>query len=139
MEQTTAVQVSTWKQLEHIFQCNLSSSNAIKWLRPSSRTVLHRNFNELRLALSDSPLYLKGIVPSPHVFPALHFACNALNVSRVWPSEILESLVDPSFRSYGFTRVSQKCMRRWINSSWTLVTFWISAIGNIWGRTRTPS
>ena len=91
MEQTTAIQVSTWKQLEHIFQCNLSSSNAIKWLRPSSRTALLRNFNELRLALSDSPLYLKG-VPSPHVFPALHFACNALNVSQVWLSEILESL-----------------------------------------------
>ena len=90
MKQTTTAQVSTWKQLEHIFHDNLSFSNAIKWLRPSSRTALHRNFNELRLALADSPLHLRDM-PSPHVFPALHFACNALNVSRIWPSKILES------------------------------------------------
>ncbi|KIM40512.1 hypothetical protein M413DRAFT_163039 [Hebeloma cylindrosporum] len=83
-KQITTVQVSTWKQLEHIFHCNLSFSNAIKWLRPSSRTALHRNFNEMRAALSDSPLHPKD-VPSPHVFPALHFACNALNVSKVLP------------------------------------------------------
>ena len=90
MKQTTTVQVSTWKQLEHIFHCNSSSSTAIKWLRPSSRTALHPHFKELRLALSDLPLRPKD-VPSPHVFPALHFACNALNISRVWPFEILEA------------------------------------------------
>lgn len=95
LKPTTSIQIGTWRQFEVIFRPDddndsISFSNAIKWLRPSSRTALHCNLNELRLALSDPPLRPKDM-PSPHVFPALHFACNALNVSRVWLFRILES------------------------------------------------
>ncbi|KIM40510.1 hypothetical protein M413DRAFT_445959 [Hebeloma cylindrosporum] len=79
---------STWKQLENMFHYgamhNVDSSETFRWLRPASRMALHRSFNELRSTLCDIPLQQRG-VPSPHVFPALHFACRALNVMRIRP------------------------------------------------------
>ncbi|KIM40511.1 hypothetical protein M413DRAFT_445960 [Hebeloma cylindrosporum] len=90
LKPTTGVQPSTWRQLEVIFRPDddsddhISFSNAIRWLRPSSRKALSHSFKELRSTLSDVVLQVQD-VPSPHVFPALHFACNALDVLRIDP------------------------------------------------------
>ena len=89
MNPTISIQLSTWRQLENIFQHgyihNVYFQGMFRWLRPASQTALHRSFNELRSTLCYTPLQ-QWDVPSPHVFPALHFACSALNVSQVLPS-----------------------------------------------------
>jgi hypothetical protein len=83
---TTILQTSTWRLLEDGFRCDvyehsIDFSLATRWLRPASRVALQRNFNELKLALSEAPLKQTDL-PSKHVFSALHFACRALNVSH---------------------------------------------------------
>lgn len=58
---------------------NANVFSVIGWIRPSSRIALHRNFNELRSALSD--VHLQQIdAPAPYMFCALQFACSTLNV-----------------------------------------------------------
>jgi hypothetical protein len=94
LKPTTSIQIGTWRQFEVIFRPDddndsISFSNAIRWLKPSSWTVLYHSFKELKLALSGASLQ-QWDTPSPHVFPALHFACSALNVGQAWRFEIHE-------------------------------------------------
>jgi hypothetical protein len=135
MNPTTTIQFSTWRQIQCVFQHGYIHSvyyqGTFRWLRLASQTALHRSFNDLRSALSDTPLQQWG-VPSPHVFPALYFACDTLNVSQVLHSANLglSHPVNSSYRFCEFTPSSLRCAIQWINSFWTLAMFWISIIGD---------